>query len=97
MIDLKKALMLLACCCVCLTVATTAWADFVGAVSEFKTDADTADLCGAANGDWVPFPLTVCNVSIQFDEDDDRLLSVAFSDLQVMNGVATDVFYQYPF
>lgn len=71
----------------CLSLfATSATADFVGVVSEFKTDAETADLCGAANGVYVPFPLTVCNVSVQFDEDDDRLLAIGFADLQVMNG-----------
>ena len=97
MIDLKKMLTLLVCCWACLTVATTARAEFVGVVSEFKLDAETADLCGQANEDFVPFPLTVCNVFIQFDEDDDRLLLVAFADVQVMNGGVPGVFYHHTF
>ena len=68
--DAKSTITLLACCCIVLTFAPSASADFVGVVSEFKIDAETAALCGEGLG------LTVCNVFIQFDEDDDRLLSI---------------------
>ena len=86
MIDVKKVLTLLACCCFCLTVATTAQADFVGVVTENKIDADTILQCGAAG-----LGLTVCNVSIEFDDDDDRLLSMAFSDLNVVGAAGGGV------
>lgn len=95
MIDLRKVLTVLACCCVCLMVATSSMADFVGVVTELKTDVDTVFLCGAANGDFVPFPLTVCKVSIQFGDDNDRLAAVAFSDLQVMNGGVPDGLFNH--
>ena len=44
MIDSRRVLILFASCCVCLSVAASAMADFVGVVAEFKTDAETADL-----------------------------------------------------
>ena len=90
MSDVKKILTLLACC-VFLTVPTTAWAEFVGVVSEIKTDADTLSLCGEDLG------LTICNVYAQFDEDDDALASVAFADIQVTDGAKPGVFYQHIF
>lgn len=77
--------------CVCLALVTVSQADFVGAVSEILTDPETASLCGANLG------LTVCNVFAQFDEDDDRLLAVGFSDLQVLDGDNEGVFYQHIF
>ena len=46
------ALALIVCCCLC----PSAPADFVGVVSESKTDAETVHLCGEANGADVPFP-----------------------------------------
>ncbi len=90
MSDVKKILTLLACC-VFLTVPTTTSAEFVGVVSEIKTDADTLSLCGEDLG------LTICNVYAQFDEDDDALASVAFADIQVTDGAKPGVFYQHIF
>lgn len=80
--------------CVCLALATASRADFVGAVSEFMTDSAT---CNQGGGDLVPLPLTVCNVFIQFNEDDDRLLAVISADLQVMDGNVPGVFFQHIF
>jgi len=74
--------------------APSALADFVGVVVSRNTDADTTHLCTNANGPLVPVPLTVCSVSIAFDEVGDKLLSVGFTDLQVFNGRTPDVFYQ---
>ncbi len=93
----KCAITLATCCCINLTVAPSASADFVGVVVSRNTDADTTNLCTNANGPFVPVPLTVCSVSIAFDEVGDKLLSVAFADLQVFNGRTPDVFYQNPF
>ncbi len=90
MIDVRRLLTLLACC-TCLTVSATASAEFVGVVSEIKTDAETLSLCGEALG------LTICNVYAQFDEDDDALASVAFSDIQVTDGAKPGVFYHHIF
>lgn len=86
-------LALIACCCLC----PFAWADFAGVVVSRNTDADTTNLCTNANGPFVPVPLTVCSVSIAFDEVGDRLLSAAFSDVQVFDGSTPDVFYQHVF
>ena len=77
--------------------APSASADFVGVVVERNTDADTTNLCTNANGPNVLVPLTVCSVSIAFDEVGDKLLSVGFADLQVFNGRMPDVFYHHPF
>ncbi len=82
----------------CLSLfAPSASADFVGVVVSRNTDADTTNLCTNANGLFVPVPLTVCSVSIAFDEAGDKLLSVGFADLQVFDGRTPDVFYQNPF
>ena len=81
----------------CLSLfAPSASADFVGVVVSRNTDADTTNLCTNANGPFVPVPLTVCSVSIAFDEVGDKLLSVAFADLQIFNGRTPDVFFQHP-
>ena len=76
--------------------APSALADFAGVVVSRNTDADTTNLCTNANGLLVPVPLTVCSVSIAFDELGDKLLGVAFADLQVYNGENPDVFFQHP-
>ncbi len=94
--DAKSTITLLACCCIVLTTAPLASADFVGVVVSRNTDADTTNLCTNANGPLVPVPLTVCSVSIAFDEVGDKLLSVGFADLQVFDGRTPDVFYQNP-
>ena len=86
-----KTLTILRLCCICLAVATTAWADFVGVVTEIRTDAETLSLCGEELG------LTICNVYAQFDEDDDALANVAFADIQVTAGAKPGVFYQHIF
>ena len=78
-----------------LLITTSASADFVGVVVSRNTDADTTNLCTNANGLLVPVPLTVCSVSIAFDEVGDKLLSVAFADLQVFDGRTPDVFFQH--
>lgn len=88
--DVNKVLTLVACGCVCLMVSTWASADFVGVVTENKTDLDTQTLCGEADP-----PLTVCNVYVQFSDDDDRLLSVGFADVQVL-GAPGALFHQHP-
>ena len=94
--DAKSTITLLACCCMVLTTAPSASADFVGVTSVFPDDSDTVNLCTEGNGDFVPGPLTVCNVYAVFDDPADRLLSAGFADLQVYNGANPDVFYQHP-
>ena len=91
----KSTITLLACC-VCLTMVPSASADFVGVTTVIKDDPDTAFLCTQGNGDFVPGPLTVCNVYAVFDNPTDRLLGVAEADLQVFNGANPDGFYQHP-
>ena len=61
-----------------------------------KDDPDTEFLCTQGNGDFVPGPLTVCNVFAVFDNPADRLVSVGNADLQVYNGANPDVFFQHP-
>ena len=94
--DWKCAITLAICCCIYLTVAPSASADFVGVTTVIKDDPDTEFLCTQGNGDFVPGLLTVCNVFAVFDESDDYLLSVAHADLQVYNGPEPDVFFQHP-
>ncbi len=93
--DAKRTITLLACCCTILTVIPSASADFVGVTTVIKDDPDTDFLCTQGNGDYVPGPLTVCNVFAVFDDPDDVLRSVGNADLQVYNGANPDVFYQH--
>ncbi len=93
----KCAITLATCCCINLTLARSASADYVGVTTVNKDDPDTAFLCTQGNGDFVPGPLTVCNVYAVFDDPADRLLSVAYADLQVYNGANPDVFFHHPF
>ncbi len=95
--DWKCAITLAMCCCIYLTVASAASADFVGVTTVIRDDPDTAFLCTEGNGIFVPGPLTVCNIFVGFDDPADRLLSVANADLQVYNGDKPDVFFQHPF
>ncbi len=95
--DWKRAITLATCCCIVLTIAPSASADFVGVTTVIKDDPDTEFLCKQGNGDSVPGPLTVCNVFVAFDDPDDVLLSVGNADLQVYNGLNPDVFFQHPF
>ncbi len=57
MIDAKSTITLFACCCIVLTIAPSASADFVGVTSVFPDDPDTVDWCTQGNGMFVPFPL----------------------------------------
>ncbi len=94
--DAKSTITLLACCCIVLTIAPSASADFVGVTSVLPDDPDTADLCTAGNGQFVPpGGLTVCNVYAVFDDPADRLQSAGNADLQVYNGANPDVFFQH--
>ena len=95
--DWKCAITLTTCCGMCLTIAASASADFVGVTTVIKDDPDTAFLCTEGNGKFVPGPLTVCNVFAAFDDPTDRLLWVGDADLQVYNGAKPDVFFQHPF
>ncbi|MCZ6651932.1 MAG: hypothetical protein O7D91_02765 [Planctomycetota bacterium] len=79
-----------------MTVAPSASADFVGVTTVIKDDPDTEFLCTQGNGDFVPGPLTVCNVFAIFDNPNDVLISVGNTDLQVYNGESPDVFFQHP-
>ncbi|MCH7688346.1 MAG: hypothetical protein IH899_16970, partial [Planctomycetes bacterium] len=97
MSNVKKVLTLVACSCICLTVATSASADFLAAKTVIKGDPDTVFLCNEANGDFVPFSLTVCNVFANFSDPNDQLLNIGNSDLQVFDGANPDVFYHHPF
>ena len=95
--DWKCAITLATCCCIVLTIAPAASADFVGVTTVIKDDPDTEFLCTQGNGDFVPGPLTVCNVFAVFDDPADRLLSLFDGNLQVFNGANPDVFFQHPF
>ena len=66
----EKILTILSVCCICLAIATAARADFVGVVSEIRTDADTMSLCGEGLG------LAVCNFYAAFDHPGDKLLNI---------------------
>ncbi len=79
-----------------LLITAFASADYVGVTTVNKDDPDTEFLCTQGNGDFVPGPLTVCNVFVAFDDPADRLLSVVNGDLQVYNGAKPDVFFQHP-
>ncbi|MCH8968697.1 MAG: hypothetical protein IIA66_06235 [Planctomycetes bacterium] len=97
--DWKWAITLAACCCISLTVAPSASADFVGVTTVIKDDPDTVALCNSGAG---PFnfgfgPISVCNVFAVFDNPDNALLSVGNADLQVYDGVSPSVFFQHPF
>ncbi len=94
--DWKTIITLLACC-VYLTAAPTASADFVGVTTVNPDDPDTEFQCTQGNGAFVPGPLFVCDVFAMFDDPGDRLLSVGNADLQVFNGTTPDVFFQHPF
>ncbi len=91
----KCAIALATCCCISPTMVPLALADFVGVTTVIKDDPDTAFLCTEGNGDWVPGPLTVCDVYVAFDEPADRLLVVENADLQVYDGAIPDVFFQH--
>ena len=93
--SLKTTITLLACC-VYATLATSVLADFVGVSAVIKDDPDTEFFCTQGNGEFVPGPLTVCNVFAVFDDPADLLLGVAEADLQVYNGESPDVFYHNP-
>ena len=96
--DWKCAITLATCCCIVLIIAPSASADYVGVTTvNNKDDPDTAFLCTQGNGDFVPGPLTVCNVFAVFDNPDNVLLNVGNADLQVYNGQSPDVFYQHTF
>ena len=92
----KYATTLASCCVIILTVATQASADFVGVTTVIKDDPDTEFLCTQGHGDFVPGPLTVCNVFAVFDHPNDTLRGVGNADLQVFNGQNPDVFFQHP-
>ena len=98
--DAKSTIALLACCCIVLTTAPSASADFVGVTSVMPDDPDTVDWCTQGNGMFVPYPLTVCNVLAVFDDPDNILISVGNADLQVYNGAIDgaipEVFYNHP-
>ena len=94
--DWKTSITLLACC-VYLTVAPSASADYVGVTTVNPDDPDIEFLCTKGNGFFVPGPLTVCKVFAGFDDPDDRLLSVGNADLQVFNRQVPDVFFQHSF
>lgn len=83
-------------CGVALILAQPTWADFVGIVTTTRDDPDTVALCNNAEGDFVPFPLTVCNIFAIFDDPYDRLLGIENADLQVYDGKTPDVFFQHP-
>ena len=88
----KSTITLLACCCIVLTTAPSASADFVGVTTVYPDDPDTEFQCTQGNGDFVPDPLTVCNVFAGFDNPEDRLLSVGSADISASNGA----YYQHP-
>ncbi len=94
--DAKSTITLLACCCIVLTIAPSASADFVGVTTINKDDPETDFECTQGNGAFVPGPLTVCSFYAVFDDPADRMLT-AETDLQVYNGENPDVFFQHPF
>ena len=59
MSNVKKVQTLVACGCICLTVATSASADFLGVKAVIKDDGAIHDLCTLGAGPSVPFPLTL--------------------------------------
>ncbi len=83
--------------CIFLTIVPSVSADYIGVTTVNKIDPDTEFLCVEGNGDFVPGPLTVCNVYAAFDDPDNVLLSLGNADLQVYNGANPDVFFQHPF
>jgi len=101
--DWKWAITLATCCGICLTIAASASADFVGVTTVNKNDPDTEFLCTLGNGLGVieqgfgASGLTVCNVFAAFDNPDNVLLGVGGADLQVYNGAIPDVFFQHHF
>ncbi|MCH8881518.1 MAG: hypothetical protein IID34_16760, partial [Planctomycetes bacterium] len=97
MSNVKKVLTLVACGCICLTVATSASADFLGAKAVTKDDPATQNLCNQANGPNIPFPLSICNLFANFSDPNDRLLSVGDGDMQVFNGANPAPFFQHLF
>ena len=92
----KSTIALLTCCCIILTIAPPASADFVGVTTAYKDDPETDFQCTQGNGAFVPSPLAVCNVFAGFDNPNDALLSVGNAELQVYNGAVPGVFYQHP-
>ena len=83
---------------VCILLITpSASADLVGVTTVIKDDPDTEFLCTQGHGDFVPGPLTVCNVFAVFDDPTDRLLNVGDGQLQVFNAKSPDVFFHHPF
>ena len=84
----KYLLALLVCWGPGLAVSSTAVADFVGINSANNTDHN----CSADPAP--PPPLTVCSISVQFD-DNDRLLNVGNADLQVFDLTGPATFYQH--
>ena len=62
--DLKWAITLATCCCSVLVGVPSASADFVGVTTVIKDDPDTEFLCTQGTGNFVPGPLTVCNVRV---------------------------------
>ncbi|MCH8828104.1 MAG: hypothetical protein IID45_00850, partial [Planctomycetes bacterium] len=95
--DAKSTITLLACCCICLTMVPSASADYVGVTTVNKDDPETDFQCTQGNGEFVPGPLTVCNVYARFDHPADHLIAVGNANLQVYNGAIPDVFFQHPF
>ncbi len=95
--DWKCVITLATCCGIVLTIAASASADFVGVTTVNRDDPDTEFLCTQGNGDFVPGPLTVCNVFAAFDNPDNELLGVGNADLQVYDGENPDVFFQHLF
>ncbi len=93
----RKKLQIFFSCGLSLALAQSAAADFIGIVTVTKDDPDTVALCNNAEGDFVPFLLTVCNISAAFDAPNDRLLGIENADLQVYDGKTPDVFFQHPF
>lgn len=93
----RKNLQIFFSCGLGLALVHSAAADFVGIVTVIKDDPDTVALCNNAEGDSVPFPLTVCNVLVAFDSHIDRLLGVENADLQVYDVRTPAVFFQHPF
>ena len=93
----KRAIKLATCCGICLALAPSASADFIGVTIANQDDPATQFYCTEANGPSVPGPLTVCHVYAAFDDPADRLLSLGNADLQVYSGATPDVFFQHPF
>ena len=91
MSNLNKVLGLCVCC-LCLTASNAALAEYTGLVHITKADPDTVDLCNKANGQFVDFPLDVCNVYAEFDNPVDRMLSAGDADITASNGL----FFQHP-